>query len=248
MTTSGGIAVITGASAGIGEATAVRLAREGYSLILGARRIDRLEKVAEATGGTALPLDVTDQASVDTFVSHVERCDVLVNNAGLASGVEPVEALDEARVRTMWETNVMGLIRMTQALMPRLKEAGGHIVNIGSIAGFEIYPGGGGYIASKHAVRALTKTLRLELLGTGVRVTEIAPGMVETEFSLVRFDGDAERAKTPYEGVEPLTGEDVADCVAWAVTRPPHVNVDEIVVRPVAQATARDVVRDNARR
>ncbi|MBK5229209.1 MAG: SDR family NAD(P)-dependent oxidoreductase [Actinobacteria bacterium] len=247
MTTSRGIAVVTGASAGIGEATAVRLAREGYSLILGARRIDRLEKVAEATGATALPLDVTDQASVDTFVSHVERCDVLVNNAGLASGLEPVEALDEARVRAMWETNVMGLIRMTQALMPRLKEAGGHVVNIGSIAGFEIYPGGGGYTASKHAVRALTKTLRLELLGTGVRVTEIAPGMVETEFSLVRFDGDAERAKTPYEGVEPLTGEDIADCVAWAVTRPPHVNVDEIVVRPVAQATARDVARDNAR-
>lgn len=239
--------MVTGASAGIGEATAVRLAREGYSLILGARRIDRLEKVAEATGATALPLDVTDQASVDTFVSHVERCDVLVNNAGLASGLEPVEALDEARVRAMWETNVMGLIRMTQALMPRLKEAGGHVVNIGSIAGFEIYPGGGGYTASKHAVRALTKTLRLELLGTGVRVTEIAPGMVETEFSLVRFDGDAERAKTPYEGVEPLTGEDIADCVAWAVTRPPHVNVDEIVVRPVAQATARDVARDNAR-
>lgn len=239
--------MVTGASAGIGEATAVRLAREGYSLILGARRIDRLEKVAEATGATALPLDVTDQASVDTFVSHVERCDVLVNNAGLASGLEPVEALDEARVRAMWETNVMGLIRMTQALMPRLKEAGGHVVNIGSIAGFEIYPGGGGYTASKHAVRALTKTLRLELLGTGVRVTEIAPGMVETEFSLVRFDGDAERAKTHYEGVEPLTGEDIADCVAWAVTRPPHVNVDEIVVRPVAQATARDIARDNAR-
>ncbi|MEO8323951.1 MAG: SDR family NAD(P)-dependent oxidoreductase, partial [Actinomycetota bacterium] len=127
--------------------------------------------------------------------------------------------------------------------MPQLKEAGGHVVNIGSIAGFEIYPGGGGYTASKHAVRALTKTLRLELLGTGVRVTEIAPGMVETEFSLVRFDGDAERAKSPYEGVEPLTGEDVADCVAWAVTRPPHVNVDEIVVRPAAQATARDVSR-----
>lgn len=239
--------MVTGASAGIGEATAVRLAREGYSLILGARRIDRLEKVAEATGATALPLDVTDQASVDTFVSHVERCDVLVNNAGLASGLEPVEALDEAGVRAMWETNVMGLIRMTQALMPRLKEACGHVVNIGSIAGFEIYPGGGGYTASKHAVRALTKTLRLELLGTGVRVTEIAPGMVETEFSLVRFDGDAERAKTPYEGVEPLAGEDIADCVAWAVTRPPHVNVDEIVVRPVAQATARDVARDNAR-
>lgn len=243
MTTSRGIAVVTGASAGIGEATAVRLAREGYSLILGARRIDRLKKVAEATGATALPLDVTDQGSVDAFASHVERCDVLVNNAGLASGLETVEDLDEERVRTMWETNVMGLIRMTQALMPRLKEAGGHVVNIGSIAGFEIYPGGGGYTASKHAVRALTKTLRLELLGTGVRVTEIAPGMVETEFSLVRFDGDTERAKSPYEGVEPLTGEDVADCVAWAVTRPAHVNVDEIVVRPVAQATARDVAR-----
>lgn len=245
MATTRGIAVITGASAGIGEATAERLAEEGYSLVLGARRLDRLEKVAAATGGTALPLDVTDQGSVDAFAAQIDRCDVLVNNAGLASGLESVEALDEERVRTMWETNVMGLIRVTQALMPQIKGSVGHIVNVGSIAGFEIYPGGGGYTASKHAVRALTKTLRLELLGTGVRVTELVPGMVETEFSRVRFDGDAERAKKPYEGVHPLTGADIADCIAWAVTRPPHVDIDEIVVRPVAQATARDVARDS---
>ena len=141
MATTRGIAVITGASAGIGEATAERLAEEGYSLVLGARRVERLEKVAAATGGTALPLDVTDQGSVDAFVAQIDRCDVLVNNAGLASGLEPVEALDEDRVRTMWETNVMGLIRVTQALMPQIKESVGHIVNIGSIAGFESIQG-----------------------------------------------------------------------------------------------------------
>ncbi len=236
-------AVITGASSGIGEATAVRLAEEGYSVVLGARRVERLKAVAERTGGVAHELDVTSATSVEAFAAQVGRCDVLVNNAGLASGVETVEALDLERVRTMWETNVMGLIRVTQALMPRLKEVKGHVVNLGSIAGFEVYPGGGGYTASKHAVRVLTKTLRVELLGTGVRVTEIAPGLVETEFSIVRFDGDTEKAKTPYEGIQPLVGADIADCIAWAVTRPPHVDIDEIVIRPIAQASARDIHR-----
>jgi NADP-dependent 3-hydroxy acid dehydrogenase YdfG len=238
------IAVVTGASSGIGEATALRLAKEGFQVVLGARRVERLQEVAEQSGGRAFPLDVTDQASVDSFCEHLDRVDLLVNNAGLASGVESVAELSDERVRMMWETNVMGLLRMTQALLPGLEASGnGHIVNIGSIAGFETYIGGGGYTASKHAARAITRTLRLELVGKPIRITEIAPGLVETEFSIVRFDRDADKAKKVYEGIDPLTAEDIADCIAWAATRPPHVNIDEIVVRPVAQATATVVAR-----
>jgi len=145
----------------------------------------------------------------------------------------------------MWDTNVMGLLRVTQALLSKLEsEGGGHIVNLGSIAGFETYPGGGGYTATKHAVRALTKTMRIDLLGRPIRITEISPGLVETEFSVVRFDGDEGKADKVYEGITPLTGEDIADCIAWAVTRPPHVDIDEIVVRPIAQANATMVARD----
>jgi NADP-dependent 3-hydroxy acid dehydrogenase YdfG len=144
----------------------------------------------------------------------------------------------------MMETNVLGLLRVTKAMLPLLRRAPqAHIVNLGSVAGFEVYPGGVGYTASKHAVRAITKTLRLELVGEPIRVTEIEPGMVETEFSLVRFKGDRERASNVYKGMQPLTGADVADCIVWAVTRPPHVNIDEMVVRPIAQATVRDVAR-----
>lgn len=242
-----GVAVVTGASSGIGEATALRLAEEGFDLVIGARREDRLAEVAAACGGRAIPLDVTDAASVETFLEQIPDARVLVNNAGLASGVEPVASLSEQRVRTMWETNVMGLLRMTQGLLPALERSGnGHIVNIGSIAGFETYPGGGGYTASKHAVRAITKTLRVELVGKPVRVTEIAPGLVETEFSVVRFDGDSAAAEKPYRGMDPLTAEDIADCVAWAVTRPAHVNIDEIVVRPLAQATATTIHRTDS--
>jgi NADP-dependent 3-hydroxy acid dehydrogenase YdfG len=147
----------------------------------------------------------------------------------------------------MWETNVLGLLRVTRALLSKLEASGnGHIVNLGSTAGREAYPGGGGYTASKHAVRVITQTLRLELLGRPIRITEVAPGMVETEFSLVRFKGDAEKAKKPYEGITPLGEDDIADCIAWAVTRPAHVNVDEIVVRPVAQATSTTVARNPA--
>ncbi len=237
-------AVITGASSGIGEATAMRLAEEGFQLILGARRLDRLQAVAERCGGRALELDVTDNDSVAKFASQIDHCNVLVNNAGMASGLEPIAELSEDRVREMWETNVLGLLRMTQALLPKLRESGaGHIVNLGSTAGREAYAGGGGYTASKHAVRVLTQTLRLELLGESIRITEVAPGMVETEFSVVRFDGDEERAKKIYEGLEPLVANDIADCVAWAVTRPPHVNIDEIVLRPLAQATTNQVAR-----
>ena len=237
-------AVITGASSGIGAATARRLARDEFDLILGARRVERLEEVAQETGGRALPLDVTDESSIERFVTNIDAVNVLVNNAGLASGMEPIAELSHDRVETMWATNVAGLLRMTKALLPKLIASGdGHIVNLGSIAGFESYPGGAGYTASKHAVRAISRTLRLELLGQPVRVTELAPGLVETEFSLVRFDGDETQAAKPYVGITPLTGDDIADCIAWAVTRPPHVNIDEIVVRPLAQASATEVAR-----
>ena len=213
-------------------------------MILGARRAEMLSEVARRCGGRAEPLDVTDDASVDAFAERLERADVLVNNAGLASGLQGFDQLELERVRVMWETNVMGLLRMTLALLPKLEASGsGHVVNVGSIAGFETYPGGGGYTASKHAVRALTQTMRKDLLGRPLRITEIAPGLVETEFSIVRFDGDPDKARRVYEGMVPLTGEDVADCIAWAVTRPPHVDIDEIVVRPVAQASATMVFR-----
>ena len=237
-------AVITGASAGIGAATAVRLAREGFEVVLGARRVDRLEEVARASGGIARELDVTDAASVRRFCDAVDRVDVLVNNAGMAAGLTPLGELSDEAAARMWQVNVMGVVRMTRELLPKIEASGsGHVVNVGSIAGFETYRGGGGYTASKHALRALTQTLRLELLGKPVRVTDVSPGLVETEFSLVRFDGDEAKAKAPYEGIQPLTPEDIADCIAWAVTRPPHVDVDEIVVRPVAQARATEVAR-----
>ena len=238
------VAVITGASSGIGAATAEKLAEAGFELVMGARRLDKLEEVAARAGGRAVALDVTDAGSVEGFVSQIDRIDLLVNNAGLASGLEPVESLSEERVRVMWETNFLGVLRMTQGLLPRLLEnEGGHIINLGSIASFETYPMGAGYTASKHALRALTRTLRLELLGKPIRVTEISPGLVETEFSIVRFDGDETRAKDPYRGITPLTSDDIADCIVWAATRPPHVNIDEIIVRPIAQASATLIAR-----
>lgn len=244
--TSRGIAVITGASSGIGAATAMRLAKEGFEVILGARRRERVDEVAARCGGRGLTLDVTDPESIEQFVSEINDCSVLVNNAGLALGFEAVEELDDEQVQVMWETNVLGLIRMTRALLPKLEASeAGHIITLGSIAGFEVYPGGAGYTASKHAARAITRTLRLELLGRSIRVTEIAPGLVETEFSIVRFGGDREKAKKPYAGMKPLTAEDIADCIAWVVTRPLHVNIDEMVVRPVAQAGATLVARDH---
>ncbi|HLB23011.1 MAG TPA: SDR family NAD(P)-dependent oxidoreductase [Dehalococcoidia bacterium] len=239
------VAVVTGASSGIGAATVHRLRAEGFAVIAGARRLDRLREVCEPAGATALALDVTDPASVEAFCEQVPRCGVLVNNAGGALGLEPIaESVDE-HWRTMWETNVYGLMLMTRALLPKLIASGnGHVVNIGSIAGIETYPGGAGYTSAKHAARAISHTLRLELAGKPVRVTEIDPGLVETEFSVVRFDGDRDRAAKVYEGMTPLTAGDIADCVAWAVTRPRHVNVDELVVRPLAQARATIVARN----
>lgn len=241
----GKIAVVTGASSGIGAATARALARGGFQLWIGARRLDRLREVGEPLRATALPLDVTDAQSVASFVQQLPPVlHLLVNNAGGALGLDRIENAGDDTWRTMWETNVLGTLRMTRALLPALRESGdGHIINIGSIAGFETYTGGAGYTGAKHAERALTRTLRLELLGQPIRVTDIAPGLVETEFSLVRFGGDAERADAVYRGLQPLVADDIADCVVWAATRPSHVNIDEIVVRPRDQATATAVFR-----
>jgi NADP-dependent 3-hydroxy acid dehydrogenase YdfG len=237
-------AVITGASSGIGAATARALAAEGYRTILGARRLDRLEDLAADIGGEAIALDVSDPASVESLASSVASCDVLVNNAGGALGLDPVAAADEEQWLQMYESNVMGSMRMTRALLPKLVESGdGHVVGITSIAAIEPYRGGAGYNAAKHAQRAMLRVLRQELLGQPVRVTEVAPGMVETEFSLVRFGGDEAAAARVYQGMQPLRAEDVAECIRWALAQPPHVNVDEIVVRPRDQATATDVHR-----
>jgi hypothetical protein len=238
------IAVITGASSGIGAAAARALAGDGFQIVLGARRVGRLERIAAEVGGEARALDVADPSSVAEFCGRVPRCDVLVNNAGGALGLEPLAAADEEKWRTMYESNVLGTMRMTQALLPRLIESGdGHVVTVTSIAGFESYRGGSGYIAAKHAQRSLLRNLRLELLGEPVRVTEVAPGMVETEFSLVRFGGDEEAARRVYEGMQPLSAADVAECIRWAIAQPSHVNVDEIVVRPRDQAAATEVHR-----
>jgi len=244
------VAVVTGASAGFGEATAEALARDGFKVVVAARRYDRVAALAERIGGIAFELDVRDRASIERFAASVESAvgavAVLVNNAGLALGSDPIENGSDDDWVQMMETNVLGLLRVTKAMLPLLRRAPrAHIVNLGSVAGFEIYVGGVGYTASKHAVRAITKTLRLELMGEPIRVTEIQPGMVDTEFSLVRFKGDRERAANVYKGMQPLTGADVADCIVWVVTRPPHVNIDEMVVRPIAQATVRDVARNS---
>ncbi len=233
------VAVVTGASSGIGAATARRLATDGFEVICAARRADRIEALAAEIGGRAVVCDVTDPDAVAALAEAVPACGVLVNNAGGAFGMESMAEADEDNWRAMWETNVLGVMRVTKALLPALKASGdGRIVVTGSVAGHESYPGGGGYTAAKHAAAAMVRTLRLELLGQPLRVTEVAPGMVDTEFSLVRFGGDAERAAGVYTGLTPLSADDVADCIAWAVTRPAHVNIDRIDVMPRAQATA----------
>jgi NADP-dependent 3-hydroxy acid dehydrogenase YdfG len=220
------------------------LAREGFELILGARRIERLERLVAEIGGRALSLDVTDPESVEAFAAQVSEVHLLVNNAGLAYRLDSLESSRDEVWQLMFETNVLGTVRMTRALLPRLEASGdGQVINLGSTAGFETYVGGSGYTASKHALRALTRTLRLELLGRPVRVTEVAPGLVETEFSLVRFEGDESRAESVYRGMTPLTAADVAECIVFAATRPSHVNIDEIVLRPRDQATSQLVHR-----
>ena len=244
----GKTAVITGASSGIGEATARRLAAEGYRVVLVARRADRLAKLAAEIGdaATAVPLDVTDAAAVKAFAESLEACDVLVNNAGGAVGADHVRVADPADWLAMYQVNVLGTLHFTQALLPKLVASGaGTVVMLSSTAGHISYEGGAGYSAAKHGVHAMAETLRLELFDQPVRVIEIAPGMVKTdEFALNRFAGDEAKAAAVYAGVaEPLLAEDVADCVAWAVTRPAHVNVDLMIVRPRAQAAQHKVQR-----
>jgi NADP-dependent 3-hydroxy acid dehydrogenase YdfG len=244
---SGRTAVVTGASSGIGAATATRLAEEGFDVVLGARRLDRLTALADSIGGRALQLDVTDQASVDTFAAAVDRVDVLVNNAGGAFDAAAVAEADLESWQRTYDVNVLGTVRLTKALMPALRASGaGDVVFVGSTAGLVSYEGGASYTAAKHGVHTLAETLRLELNGEPVRVVEIAPGMVRTdEFSLNRL-GSSDAADAVYRGVrEPLVAEDVADCIAWAITRPHHVNVDLLVVRPLAQAAQHKVARES---
>ncbi len=231
--------MVTGASSGIGAATARRLAAAGFHVVLGARRLERLREVAAEIGGTALPLDVTDPASVREFVAAVPACRLLVNNAGGAKGLEPVAEADEQEWRWMWEANVLGTLRVTKGLLPALIDSGdGHIITITSVAAFEAYDNGAGYTSAKHAQAVLHRTLRGELLGEPVRLTEVAPGMVETEFSVVRFGGDEAKAADVYRGLTPLTADDVADVITFAATRPSHVNLDLIVMKPRDQASA----------
>ena len=253
--TQSALAVVTGASSGIGAATARRLAREGYHVVAAARRADRLDGVVEeigATGGraTAVPCDVTSDASVADLAAAVDALGVpvtvLVNNAGGARGLDPVGTSKIDDWQWMYDVNVLGTLRVTQALLPALTASGaGTVIVLSSTAGLVVYEGGGGYAAAKHAQTALAGTLRLELCGEPVRVIEIDPGMVRTdEFGLVRFGGDARRAEAVYAGVaEPLTADDIADCVAWCATRPHHVNIDRLVVRPLAQAAQHKVHR-----
>jgi NADP-dependent 3-hydroxy acid dehydrogenase YdfG len=237
-------AVVTGASSGIGRATVVALAAQGFHVRAGARRTDRLRALASQTGATAMALDVTDSASVERFCGGLDRCNALVCSAGGALGRDTVEQSRDTDWQAMYEVNVMGTVRVVRALLPALRASGsGHIVLVGSIAGHQAYPGGGGYNAAKFAVRAVRDVLRQELLGEPIRVSEVAPGMVDTEFSLVRFAGDEAKATATYAGMTPLAAEDVADCITWAVTRPPHVNIDTLVVLATDQADATTVHR-----
>lgn len=232
-------ALVTGASSGIGAATVRALASAGFATVAAARRLERCQELAAEVGGRAVALDVTDAASVEELAAEVADVSVIVHSAGGALGQEPIAEADEERWRTMYESNVLGVVRVTKALLPALERSGaGHVVVLGSVAGVEVYPGGAGYTAAKHAVHAVTQTLRLELLDKEIRVTEIAPGMVETDFSVVRFGGDRERAAAVYRGLAPLQAEDIAEVVSFVVTRPPHVDVDYVGIKPTAQATA----------
>src|SRR5690242_5815055 len=240
------VAVVTGASAGIGEATARTLAALGFHVVCVARREGPIKALADQIGGSAIVADVTRDEDVTALAGDLDRVDVLVNNAGGARGLEPVMEADLDHWRWMWESNVMGTLRVTKALLPKLIDSGdGLIVTVTSIAAVEIYDGGSGYTAAKHAQGVLHRTLRSELLGKPVRLTEVAPGMVKTDFSLRRFDGDEERADKVYEGVTPLVAEDVAEVVGFVASRPSHVDLDLIVIRPRDQVTGASGSRFN---
>ena len=240
MSLAGKTAIVTGASSGIGAAIVRGLRAEGVRVAGGARRAGRID------ADVALELDVTDPASCEAFVAQAVDAlgglDVLVNGAGLALGRDPFWESSEADERMVLETNVNGLIRMTRLCLPHIRD-GGHIVHIGSIAGRQAYPNGSLYVTSKYAVRGFTYALREDLLGRPIRLTTVDPGLVETDFSRVRFRGDEEAAKAVYTGVDAMTPDDVADCVLFAVTRPPHVNVDEIVVKALAQSSGARILR-----
>ena len=237
----GKTAIVTGASSGIGAATARALGREGARVAGGARRVD------QAVGDVVLALDVTDPGSCERFVAEAVQqlagLDILINSAGLALGREPFTNSTEEDEEVVLETNVNGLLRMTRLCLPHLRD-GGHIVNLGSIAGRQAYENGAVYVTSKFAVRGFTYALREDLLGRPIRLTTVDPGLVETDFSRVRYRGDAEKAKAVYEGVEAVQPEEVADCVIFALTRPPHVNVDEIVVKALAQSSGGRILRE----
>lgn len=241
------IAVVTGASSGIGAATARAFVAAGLDVVIAARRRERLDALVTELGAdrvTAVTCDVTRPADVDALVAAAPTASVVVANAGGALGLEPITELDEDQWRTMWETNVLALARTARAFAPALEASGnGRFVTITSVAGHQTYPGGAGYTSAKHGAAAITDTLRLELLPAGVRVIEIAPGQVETEFSKVRFDGDEAKAAAVYEGMTPLTADDVADAITWAVTRPHHMQVARIDLFPTQQASARDYAR-----
>lgn len=241
-------ALVTGASSGIGAATVRRLRADGWDVVATARRTERLEALGRETGAEAVTADVTQDADVDALVAHVRATgglDAVVNNAGGALGQDAVEDADLDGWRTMYELNVLGTLRVTKAVLPLLRERGqGDVLVVTSTAAHGAYPGGAGYTGAKHAERMLATTLRWELVGEPIRVIEIAPGAVATEeFSLVRFAGDAERAAQVYEGYQPLVADDVADTIAWTLSRPPHVNVDLLVVRPRAQANNTTIAR-----
>lgn len=242
-------AVVTGASSGIGAATARLLAEAGFRVVCAARRAERVESLAAEIDGLAVACDVTRDDDVARLARAAGgRVHVLVNNAGGALGLEPVAQGDVALWQQMYDTNVLGTLRVTKALLPALVAADGEgvVVNVGSVAGFTAYEGGGGYTVAKHGVHVMTETLRLELVDQPVRITLVAPGMVQTEeFSLTRFGGDRERADAVYTGVPgPLVAEDVADAIAWMATRPAHVNVDLLVIKPRAQAAPHKVHRE----
>jgi 3-hydroxy acid dehydrogenase / malonic semialdehyde reductase len=246
--------VITGASSGFGAAAAAAFAREGAQLLLGARRVDRLEAVAAQAVQAGAPqalshvLDVTRTESVDAFASwvrsHAAQLDVLINNAGGAKGLDPVAKGQDADWEFMLQTNVLGLLRVTRALLPLIcGNPGSSIINVGSVAGHTAYEGGAVYCAAKAGELQITRALRLELSGTGVRVATVDPGLAETEFSLVRFKGDADRARGVYAGMTPLTAEDVAETLVWVANRPAHVCIDELVIKPTDQAAIHKVHR-----
>jgi 3-hydroxy acid dehydrogenase / malonic semialdehyde reductase len=245
-----GLVVITGASSGFGAATALGFARLGHPLYIGARRMDRLREVARrcleagAPSAEARPLDVRSKESIDAFCAGAGTPRILLNNAGGALGRDTVDKLKDEDLLGMVEANVIGLVRVTRALLPKMIAAkAGHVINLGSYAAHGVYEGGSVYASTKHSVRVISQTLQLELSGTNIRVTEIDPGLAETEFSIVRL-GDVEKAKAVYRGFEPLTAEDVADAILWVATRPAHVNISEVVMTPTAQASLTKVHRE----